>query len=245
MQWTNGFPQEIVEEEPSCRLARLLMVGGFLRKSLFPALVLFVGLTAQTAPLAFLAFDTKVAQPGRLPDGWRIKVTAGTPDVSVIGDGQGYVLRMRSRSASFGVERGIDIDVSRFPYLEWTWKVGELPRGGDFRHSRTDDQAAQVLIVFNDRRVLSYIWDSTAPQDMVQSASSIPLVHIYAFVCRSGAADLNQWLSERRDVAVDYQRVYGRRAVPNVKGIRLQINSQHTGTYAESYFGDVAFRTAP
>jgi hypothetical protein len=215
-----------------------------LRKFTFPALVLFLGFLAKTAPLAFLAFDTRAAQPGRLPDGWRIKVNSGTPDVSVIGDGEGYVLRMKSRSASFGVERGVDIDVNQFPYLEWRWKVGELPRGGDFRRSRTDDQAAQVLIVFSDRRVLSYIWDSTAPKDMMQSASSIPLVHIFAFVCRSGAADLNRWLSETRHVADDYQRAYGRRTVPTVKGIRLQINSQHTATSAESYFGDVAFRSA-
>jgi hypothetical protein len=30
-----------------------------------------------------------------------------------------------------------------------------------------------------------------------------------------------------------------------VKGLRIQINSQHTGTMAESYFGDVAFRSTP
>jgi hypothetical protein len=42
-------------------------------------------------------------------------------------------------------------------------------------------------------------------------------------------------------VALDYERAYGKPA-PHVKGIRLQINSQHTGSSAESYFGEVAFR---
>jgi hypothetical protein len=27
--------------------------------------------------------------------------------------------------------------------------------------------------------------------------------------------------------------------------LRIQINSQHTGSVAESYFGDVAFRSTP
>jgi hypothetical protein len=45
-------------------------------------------------------------------------------------------------------------------------------------------------------------------------------------------------------VAADYQRAYGKPAPP-VKGLRLQINSQHTGTTAESYFGEVAFRSTP
>ena len=40
------------------------------------------------------------------------------------------------------------------------------------------------------------------------------------------------------------QRAYGKPA-PRVKGVRIQINSQHTGTVAESYFGEVAFRSTP
>jgi hypothetical protein len=91
---------------------------------------------------------------------------------------------------------------------------------------------------------LSYIWDTTAPAGIMESASSIPLVHIYAVVCRSGAGDLNRWLSESRNVAGDYQKAYGRPA-PRVKGIRLQINTQHTGTSAESCFSEVAFRSSP
>ena len=45
-------------------------------------------------------------------------------------------------------------------------------------------------------------------------------------------------------MAADYQRAYGK-AAPHVKGLRIQINSQHTGTTAESYFGEVAFRGSP
>jgi hypothetical protein len=122
--------------------------------------------------------------------------------------------------------------------------VAQLPAGGDFRHATTDDQAAQVLVAFADKRILTYIWDSTAPKGMVQSASNIPLVHIYAFVCQSGQSEANKWIPESRNIAADYQRAYGKPA-PRVKGVRLQINSQHTGTTAESYFGTLAFRTSP
>ena len=116
--------------------------------------------------------------------------------------------------------------------------------GGDFRRASTDAQAAQVLVAFADRRVITYLWDSTAPKGAMQSSSDIPLVHIFAVVCQSGAAEANQWIAENHNVAADYQRAYGKTA-PHVKGLRLQINSQHTGTVAESYFGEVAFRSAP
>ncbi len=211
----------------------------------FAALCLFIVALARTAPLALFLFDTKVAQPGRLPDGWRVKVTRGTPDLGVVNDQQGSVLHLKSRGSSFALERGVDVDSSQLPFLSWRWKVTALPLGGDFRHATTDDQAAQVLVAFGDRRVLTYIWDSSAPKGTVQSASSIPLVHIFAFVCRSGPAEANQWLVETRNVAADYERAYGRPPKDHVKGIRLQINTQHTGSSAESYFGDVAFRSAP
>ena len=47
--------------------------------------------------------------------------------------------------------------------------MSELPAGGDFRHTVTDDQAAQVLVLFADRRILSYIWDSSAPRGVWQT----------------------------------------------------------------------------
>ena len=54
-------------------------------------------------------------------------------------------------------------------------------------------------------------------------------------------AGLHQWIRESHNVQQDYERAFGRPA-PKVKGVRLQINSQHTGSSAESYFGEVAFR---
>ncbi len=215
------------------------------RYSVVLAGVLLAFLLAQAAPLALLVFDAKVTQPGRLPDGWRLKVVRGTPEASIVSDGQGNALHLKSRSSSYALERAVDVDPERFPYLTWKWKVTDLPRGGDLRSSSTDDQAAQLLVAFDDRRVLGYIWDSNAPKDTVQKASPIPFVRIYAFVCRSGAADMNRWITERRNVADDFERVFGHRPTDRIKGIRIQINSQHTGTSAESYFGDVAFQSTP
>jgi hypothetical protein len=146
--------------------------------------------------------------------------------------------------SSFGLEHQVNVDPAQLPYLTWHWKVARIPSGGDFRRANTDDQAAQVMVAFADRRILTYLWDSTAPKGAAQDASNIPLVHIFAVVCQSGASDVNRWIAETRNVAADYERAYGRPA-PRVKGLRIQINSQHTGTTAESYFGEVAFRSTP
>lgn len=199
---------------------------------------------ARTSPLAFIALNRQTLNPGKLPPEWQIKVNHGHPDVSVCSETDGPCLHLKSASASFGLERSVDVDLAQMPYLTWNWKVSQIPPGGDFRRAATDDQAAQVLVAFADRRIVSYIWDSTAPKGTAQSASFIPLVHVFDIVCESGAADANRWISETHNVVADYQRAYGK-PPSRVKGLRIQINSQHTGAIAESYFGDVAFRSAP
>ena len=213
-------------------MKKYLLVGSFL-------VFLF---QARTSQLAFIVLNTAQWGSGRLPMDWQIKMNHGKPDISVCNEGESC-LHLKSVRSSFALEHSVDVDPGQMPYLTWRWKVAQLPGGGDFRHASSDDQAAQVLVGFSDKRILTYIWDSSAPKGTMQSASNIPLVHIYAVVCQSGASEANKWIAESRNIAADYERAYGKPA-PRVKGLRLQINSQHTGTVAESYFGEVAFRSA-
>jgi Protein of unknown function (DUF3047) len=198
---------------------------------------------ARTSQLALIVLNTAGWSSGRLPADWMIKVNHGKPDLGVCTDGNSC-LHLKSVRSSFGLEHEVDIDPGEMPWLSWKWKVTQLPSGGDFRHPSSDDQAAQVLVAFTDRRVLTYLWDTSAPKGLVANASSIPFVRIFAFVCRSGDSEVNQWITETRNIASDYEKAYAKPA-PRVKGLRLQINSQHTGTVAESYFGEVAFRSTP
>lgn len=212
--------------------------------SIILVLILALASLVGATQTAFIVLNPLDWQPGRLPDGWQVKVNRGTPKIVTVKEGNTSYLDLKSHDSSFGLEREVDVDPHQAPFLTWKWNVKQLPAGGDFRYGKSDDQAAQILVAFSDRRVLSYIWDTTAPAGTMESASSIPLVHIFAVVCRSGAADLNRWLTESRNLAGDYEKAYGRPA-PRVKGIRLQINTQHTGTSAESCFSEVAFRSAP
>jgi len=230
-----------------------MVVGKFslwfvLASSLVVAVGGLTAFQAHAAPAALIVLDTsnvggaKTATP-QIPQGWQLKVNTGLPDISVSEQDSETALHFRSIKSSYALERAVDIDPSQMPWLTWRWKVTQLPKGGDFRHSSADDQAAQVLVAFDDRHIITYIWDSTAPQGTMENASSIPFVHISAVVLRSGSTDLNQWLPEARNVAADYQKSFGK-AATHIKGLRLQINSQHTGSSAESFFGQVIFRNA-
>jgi hypothetical protein len=67
-------------------------------------------------------------------------------------------------------------------------------------------------------------------------------MHVKVVVVRSGAAEIGKWLVETRNIYEDYKKLFGAEP-PAASGIRLQINSQHTETSAESLFADVVFKS--
>jgi hypothetical protein len=179
-----------------------------------------------------------------VPKGWELTVNKGEAQLQLVQNDGKQALRMRSDQASFAIQKKIQVSLQQSPLLVWDWKVTELPKGGDFRNSGTDDQAAQVIIAFSSSRFLSYIWDSTAPKGTIAPAAAPLFKKIFAVVMQSGTPGLGTWITERRNLIDDYKQAYGE--VPEViEGIRIQINSQHTESHAESYWHSIAVTAKP
>jgi len=176
-----------------------------------------------------------------VPFGWQIKEKTGKSDFSIIKEEGISAVRLRSADTSFSLQKEVHIDVKLFPMLTWKWKVTKMPEGGDFRQSSTDDQAAQLFLAFSKTRAIVYIWDTTAPQGTTENAAAPFFMSIKAVVVRSGKNGTGAWITETRNVYDDYHRLFGEEPTA-VSGVRIQINSQHTGTSAESYFADVVFK---
>lgn len=176
---------------------------------------------------------------------WEKPVHFGTGIWKVVDDAEHQAIKLRTESSSFALEKSITVDLSQTPYLEWEWKVTVPPAGGNFASPDTDDQAAQLLIVFpktffERRKVISYIWDPTAPKGTMGAAAGPIYLNVKAIVVESGAGEIGNWLLEKRNVVEDYRALFGEipeRAV----AIRMQINSQHTNSVAEVFWRTIRF----
>jgi hypothetical protein len=60
-------------------------------------------------------------------------------------------------------------------------------------------------------------------------------------VVRSGAAELGTWITERRNVAEDFKRIYGSEPEPPAV-LSIAIDSNDTRSTAESFIGPLLFR---
>jgi len=207
---------------------------------MLPILGTASGVRAADDSIVIADFSTWIVPKG-MPPSWELKVKSGKASFDVMRDGDIPALHLKSVDSSFSLQGEVNVDVKRYPVLAWKWKVTQLPKNGDFRRSKTDDQAAQLFLAFTKTKAIVYIWDTSAPQGLMESTSPVPFMTVKVVVVRSGPAELGKWITESRNVYEDYKKLYGSEP-PAVEGVRLQINSQHTGTSAESYFADVAFK---
>jgi len=184
-----------------------------------------------------------------IPEGWLGGQTWGLPQHDfVIEENDGRrVLHLKSKIESSSVRKDIKgkVNLKETPILEWRWKAVTLPVNGDCRKKSTDDQAAQLYVVWPRfpeavrSQIIGYIWDTTAPAGtIVKSEKTGTVTYV---VVRSGPADLGKWLTERRNVAEDYRKIYGGQP-DNPAVISLAIDSDDTSSAAESFFGSILFK---
>jgi hypothetical protein len=203
-------------------------------------ILIFAPLVRAEDRIVIADFTSSVGTPG-VPAGWELKEKSGKADFAVVKDVDVAAGRFRSANTSFSLQKEVKVDLKQYPLLTWKWKVTKLPPGGDFRKSTTDDQAAQLFVAFSKSKTIVYIWDTTAPAGLTEDTSPVPFVKVKVLVLRSGPAEMGKWITETRNVYADFKKFYDSEPPP-VNGIRLQSNSQHTGTSAESYFADVMFK---
>ena len=182
-----------------------------------------------------------------IPPGWQGHKW-GNPkyDFTVVQDGAGKALQLKSDNDSSSISKEIKVAVKQYPILEWKWKVVALPPRGNARKGDTDDEAAQLYVTFPRfptavrSRIIGYIWDSTEPAGASFPSAKVGTVHF--IVVRSGSADLGRWITETRNVLEDFKKIYGEEPGEPAGAITLSINSQNTGSRAESFFGEILFK---
>ena len=226
------------------RPARRLFLAGLLA-----ALPAALGGIALAQPSSVVVENWEKVPVGTkgIPPGWQGQKW-GDPryDFTVIEDGGDKALQLKSADDSSTISKEIKVDVKQYPILEWTWKVVTLPPHGHARKAEADDEAAQLYVTFPRfpstvrSRIIGYIWDSTEPAGASFQSAKVSSVHF--IVVRSGSADLGKWITEKRNVHEDYRKIYGENPGESVGAISLSINSQNTGSKAESFFGKILFK---
>lgn len=179
---------------------------------------------------------------------WKIKKWVGNVEVDFLQNGSMPFVQLTSDSSSWAFLRKVRVDLKETPVLTWTWKADALPRGGDGRFKATDDEAAQIYVLFPgkglfgslDYRILGYTWETVPAAGTFYTSPKNSNAKI--FVLRSERDGLDEWKHETRDVAADFKKAFGTDA-PDPVAFSFQIDSDDTHSRAQSGLADIAFKS--
>jgi len=150
-------------------------------------------------------------------------------------------------------------------HLAWQWRIEKPLENADLRQRGGDDTAVKVCasfdlsidnIPFTDRQILRiargkttepvpaasvcYVWDAKLPAGTaLDNAFTRRIRYI---VLQSGNDRLDRWVSERRDLAADFMRLFkdeSPNTVPPIIGIAIGADSDNTKSKAVSYVSGI------
>lgn len=177
--------------------------------------------------------------------GWSEKSFKGATEYKPIREDGRTVIKSHSSNSASGLIKQINIDPIRYRYLRWSWKIGSTVKHGDEEKKSGDDYAARIYVVFPGRffwqtKAINYIWSNRLPKGSHRPNAFSANVMMVAV--ESGPELAGTWLTEKRDVADDYRRLFG--GEPGaIQAIAIMTDTDNTGGEADAWYGDITMAT--
>ena len=181
-----------------------------------------------------------------LPDmsAWEKQVFSGvtTYELRKIDDRQ--VLKAISNASASGMVREIEVDLTKTPYMNWSWRVDSVLSNVEETKKSGDDYAARVYVVISEgfffwqTRALSYVWASEQakgnswPNAFTSKATMVAV--------RSGENSVGEWVQEKRNVLDDINNLLGIDAT-KIDAVAIMTDTDNSKQSATAYYGDIFF----
>ncbi len=220
------------------------------------AVALLVSFSLSAAPAAKdqpIRIDfRKAVQDGKAVTGWTYKGKFGTADAEFsIQTVDGVkVLRMASKNGTGTLLYDISgIDLKKYPYMSWKWRVDVLPAGADGQNEDKDDQAIGIYIGSGStfsQESLALRWETVTPKGktgFVKYGMGAVKVH---WVCVRNQKDgLKRWYVDECNLYQELKKIFNGNVPKKNIAITLSANSQYTETSSEAYLEYIEFSSVP
>ncbi len=191
------------------------------------------------------AQDIRVGQfsSGTL-DGWQEKSFVDHTRYQLTDSDRGKVLRADTRNAASGLFKEHTIDLSKTPYLNWSWRADHVFNGTQERSKQGDDYPARIYVVvsggvfFWRTRAINYVWSSN--QAIGSTWNNAYTGNAKMIAMRSGINPDQPWYHEKRDIRADLKQLFGE-DIREIHAIAVMSDSDNSGQAATAYYGDIYF----
>jgi len=221
---------------------------------------------ADDAPVSAIAAFS-AAPVGDAPAAWKFATLPNkSPTRFAVTDLSGSrVLKVEADSSYGNLVHALRTPSSDKTTVSWRWRVDKLVEEADLKVKSGEDSAAKLCLFFafdsaklpfGERtklalaqsvsgqdvptETLCYVWDNKLPVDT--GLASPFTKRIRYIVLETGNARLGQWVTHKRNVGADYQRMFGDESggkYPEITGVAVSADADNTRGRSLAYFGDV------
>lgn len=196
--------------------------------------------------MASTAFAEQRVDILSLPDinDWDEESFSGETRYEVVTIDDKPVIKAISKSAASGMVRHIDVDLTKTPYMNWSWKVENILTNVDETQKSGDDYAARIYVVisggflFWKTRAISYAWASKKPKGAHWPNAFTENALMIA--SESGEEHVGEWINEKRNILDDIKNLLGIEAT-EINAVAIMTDTDNSKQSATAYYGNVFF----
>ena len=204
---------------------------------------------------------------GEPPAAWKFATLPNKAPTkfSIVDLGGSRVLKVEAEDSYGNLAHAVLVKPGARSMLAWRWRVDKLIENADLTVRAGEDSPAKVCVSFAfDReklpfgerarltlaksatgeevptQTLCYVWDNKLAVNTGQV--SVFTKRIRFIVLQTGTGKLGQWVSEKRDVTADHQRMFGDESegkVPDIVSVIVSADADNTHGSALAYVGDI------
>ena len=154
-------------------------------------------------------------------------------------------LKAESKQSASGLVLKKEIDLTKTPYLNWSWRI---EKGMTNLHETTkkgDDYAGRVYLIhsggwfFWQTKALNYVWSSRKAKGTSWPNAYAPNNALMRAV-RDTSDEQGVWYSEKRHIPSDFKSWLGKE-ISQIDGIAIMTDADDSKGEAIIHYGDIYF----
>ncbi len=159
-------------------------------------------------------------------------------------DGETVLAAESERSAS-GLVRRIRVDLHRYPWLNWRWRIERRLDSRDEKTRPGDDYAARLYVIasgglaFWNTRAVNYVWARQSHKGEAWP-NAFAGDRAMMLALRSGDDGTASWYSEKRNVREDFKALHGS-DIRYIDAVALMTDTDNGAGRVTAYYGDIFF----
>lgn len=155
------------------------------------------------------------------------------------------VLLAESQDSASALIKKAHVDIRKYPFLNWTWKIENRLITGDEKDKSGDDYAVRIYVIIDggifiwNTKAVNYVWANQASKGEVWENAFVGK-NAFMIALRNRQDKLSTWYTEKRNVHEDLKRLFGDE-FHFIDAIAIMTDTDNSHGHAKSYYGDIYF----